>query len=155
MKTYDTAALETMDRTESVGMMAAAKLTGLAVAEISRMVKCGRLAIKKLPCKAKPEVIVGDLIDMIRWKNQKAHIANIRKLRNQTTPKGTAAPVADRVVVGILEEALDRKPAFVAVPDNAETIGDLIIIAEAAARIERDNAKALEIQTWVAWLETL
>ncbi len=157
MKTYDTSTLEIMDRAESVGIMAASRITGLAVAEISRMIKIGKLSTKPIPGKAKPEVVVGDLLDLIRWKNQKTNIGKIRKLRKAAAsekPKNLSKSV-DRVVVGIFEEALPRKRACVAVPGGADTIGDLITIAEAAAKVTKDNSAALDIQTWVAWMETL
>lgn len=155
MKTYDTSQLEMMDRSETVGMMAASKITGLASAEISRMAKIGKLTTKAVPGKAKPELVVGDLLDLVRWKNQKKHIGQIRKLRGEKPLKKATNSGVSRVVVGVFEDAITRKPDFVNIPPSAETIGDLIIIAEAAARIERDNSKALDIQVWVAWLETL
>jgi hypothetical protein len=157
MKTYDTSTLELMERGETVGIMAASRLTGLAVAEISRMIKTRRLSTKAIPGKAKPEVVVGDLIDLIKWKNQKANIGKIRKLRKATASTGAKSTTTtqDRVVVGIFEEAMSRKPDCVAVPESADTIGDLITVAEAAAKVTKDNSLALEIQTWVAWMETL
>lgn len=160
MKTYDTTILEAMNPTDTVGMTSASKLTGLAASEITRMVKLGKLEIIKRPGKAKPEIVVRDLLSLLYWKNKKKNIGLIRKMRKEAKTgvrkgKREQSQDAGRVVIGVFDEAISRKPAFLKIPESADTIGDLITVAEASAKVEKDNQRALEIQIWVEWMESL
>lgn len=154
MRTYSTTILEKMDPASTIGLSAAANVTGLNIAEMSRVVKSGQIGTRPVPGKRKPELVVGDVIELIRLKNSRSHLAKIRAMNKSKAPV-ILSPSTSRVVVGVFEEAASHAPHGVIIPPNADTVGDLIAVGRAAYTIAKSTAKKSAVNEWITYLERL
>lgn len=157
MRTYDTAFLKKLAPESTLPLSVAARVTGIHVSELCRQAKAGHIRTRAVIGRVKEELVAGDLLELVKRKNQKSHLANVRRMA-KTEPKmprefQMLCEETNPVVVGVFEQALEKKPHWVVIPDGADTIGDLLDIATAS--IGKTLPEARELADWVAYLETL